>query len=79
MNYNYNFYTIFGKKLMEYSGNLSRQSAITLGPAAFGELDFFNRQLSESLYDLYLIGLYEAVDPDILDVNELEQLLHAAE
>ena len=79
MNYNFNFYTIFGKKLMDYSGNLSRQSAITLGPAAFGELDFFNRQLSESLYDLYLIGLYEAVDPDILDVNELEQLLHAAE
>ena len=42
-----------------------------------GRLD--NRQLSENLYDLYLIGLYEAVDPDILDVNELEQLLHAAE
>ena len=79
MNYNYNFYTIFGKKLMDYSVNLSRQSAIALGPAAFGELDFFNRQLSESLYDLYLIGLYEAADPDVLDVNELQQLLYSAE
>jgi hypothetical protein len=76
LNYNYNFYTVFGKKLMDYADSLSRQSDITLGPSAFGELDFFSRRLSDSLYDLYLIGLYEAVDPNQLDVNELEQILH---
>jgi hypothetical protein len=42
--YDYNFYTVFGKKLMDYSDTLAQQSSITLGPSAFGELDFFNRR-----------------------------------
>ncbi|MGD9080317.1 MAG: hypothetical protein PVG96_13300 [Desulfobacterales bacterium] len=75
--YNYNFYTVFGKKLMDYSDNLTQQSSITLGPSAFRELDFFNRYLSESLYDLYYIGQEEAIDPAHLDLNELEQVLNS--
>jgi glycogen debranching enzyme len=74
-NYNFNFYTVFGKKLMDYADNLARQSSISLGPSAFGELDFFNRRLSEDLYDLYLAGQDKAIDPNYLDVNELEQTL----
>ena len=73
--YNYNFYTLFGKKLMDYSDRLAEQSAIPLDSAAFGELDFFNRRISESLYDLYQIGQEEAIDPNHLDVDELEQIL----
>ena len=77
--YNYNFYTLFGKKLMDYSDSLARQSVITLGPSAFGELDYFNRELSESLYDLYRVGQDEAIDPGYLDVDELEQILNASD
>ncbi|MGD2095931.1 MAG: hypothetical protein PVG35_00030 [Desulfobacterales bacterium] len=76
--YNYNFYTLFGKKLMDYSDSLTRQSAITLGPSAFGELDYFGRELSESLYDLYRAGQDEAIDPAYLDLAELEQILNAS-
>ncbi len=77
--YNYNFYALFSKKLMDYSDSLARQSAITLGPSAFGELDYFNRELSESLYDLYRVGQDEAIDPGYLDVDELEQILNASD
>ena len=77
LKYNYNFYTVFGKKLMDYSDTLARQSAITLGPSAFGELDFFNRQMSESLYDLYQVGQDEDINPTHLDLDELEQVLHS--
>jgi hypothetical protein len=73
--YNYNFYTLFGKKLMDYSDSLAEQSDIPLDSAAFGELDFFNRRISESLYDLYQVGQDEAIDPNHLDVDELEQIL----
>ncbi len=73
--YNYNFYTLFGKKLMDYSDSLAEQSDIPLDSAAFGELDFFNRRISESLYDLYQIGQEEAIDPNHLDVDELEHIL----
>ena len=73
--YNYNFYTLFGKKLMDYSDSLTEQSAIPLDSAAFGELDFFNRRISESLYDLYQVGQGEAIDPNHLDIDELEQIL----
>jgi hypothetical protein len=38
-------------------------------------LDFFNRRISESLYDLYQVGQQEAIDPNHLDVDELEQIL----
>lgn len=73
--YNYNFYTLFGKKLMDYSDSLAEQSDIPLDSAAFGELDFFNRRISESLYDLYQVGQEEDIDPNHLDVAELEQIL----
>jgi hypothetical protein len=75
--YNYNFYTVFGKKLMDYSDTLAQQSSITLGPSAFGELDFFNRRLSDSLYDLYQVGQCEAINPSNLDLDELEQVLYS--
>ncbi len=73
--YNYNFSTLFGKKLLDYTDTLTQQSDIPLGLAAFGELDFFNRRISESLYDLYQVGQDEAIDPNYLDVVELEQIL----
>ena len=77
--YNYNFYTLFGKKLMDYSDSLAEQSAIPLDSAAFGELDFFSRRISESLYDLYQVGQDEAIDPNRLDVDELKQILYPIE
>ena len=76
--YNYNFYTLFGKKLMDYSNSLAEQSAIPLDSAAFGELDFFYRRISESLYDLYRVGQDQAADPNHLDVDELERILNAS-
>jgi hypothetical protein len=75
--YNYNLYTVYGKKLMDYSDTLAQQSSITLGPSAFGELDFFNRRLFDSLYDLYQVGQDEAIDPSHLDIDELERFLHS--
>jgi hypothetical protein len=33
--------------------------------------------MSEDLYDLYLAGQDNAIDPDYLDVDELEQILYA--
>ncbi len=75
LEYNYNFYTLFGKKLMDYADKLAGQSAIPLGPSAFGELDFFNRQLLESLADLYEVGQTADIHPHYLDVSELEHLL----
>ena len=73
--YNYDLYTVYGKKLMEYSDSLARQSAITLAPSAFGELDYFNRLMFESLYDLYEVGQYERIDPKDLDLEELERVI----
>ncbi len=74
--YNYNFYTLFGKKLMDYSDSLAEQSAIPLDSSAFGELDFFNRRMSESLYELYLVGQEEDINPNYLDLDELERILN---
>lgn len=76
--YNFNLYAVYGKKLMDYSDTLTRQSSITLGPLAFGELDFFNRRLYDQLYDLYRVGQDEAIDPSRLDLNELEQVLYSS-
>lgn len=76
--YNFNLYSVYGKKLMDYSDTLTRQSSITLGPLAFGELDFFNRRLYDRLYDLYQVGQDEAIDPSRLDLNELEQVLYSS-
>ena len=75
--YQYSLYIVFGKKLMDYSETLARQSAIALGPAAFGELDFFNRRLYDSLYDLYVVGQEEAIDSSQLDLDELEKFLYS--
>jgi len=60
---------------MDYSDLLAHQSSIALEPSAFGELDFFNRQLYDNLFDLYQVGQDEAIDPSHLDLDELEQLL----
>jgi len=73
--YNYDLYTVYGKKLMDYSDSLARQSAITLAPSAFGELDFFNRRMFESLYDLYEVGQDASIAPTDLDLNELERVI----
>jgi hypothetical protein len=77
IDYNYNFYIVFGKKLMEYADTLAQQNLITLAPSTLGELDFFNRRLAESLYDLYLLGHYEALDSRHLDLNELERVIYS--
>jgi hypothetical protein len=77
LKYNYNFYTVFGKKLMDYSDTLAQQSSITLGPSAFGELDYFKRRMSERLYDLYQVGQDDAINPADLDLDELEQVLQS--
>jgi hypothetical protein len=63
---------------MDYSDRLTEQSAIPLESSAFGELDYFNRELSESLYDLYRAGQDETIDPRYLDVDELEQILNTS-
>ncbi len=75
--YNFNLYSVYGKKLMNYADTLAQQTSIALGPLAFGELDCFNRRLYESLYDLYQAGQDEAIDPSQLDLNELEQVLYS--
>jgi hypothetical protein len=62
---------------MDYSDTLAQQSSITLGPSAFGELDFFNRRLSDNLYDLYQAGQYDSINPSHLDIDELEQALYS--
>ena len=75
LRYNYDLYTVYGKKLMEYSDSLAQQSSIALAPSDFGELDYFNRRMFESLYDLYEIGHYETIDPKDLDIEELERII----
>ena len=74
--YDYNLYTVFGKKLMDYADNLTQQSVITLGPTVLGELDYFNQQLYENLFDLYEVGQNEAIDPSKLNLDELEHVLY---
>ncbi len=75
--YNYNLYTIYGQKLMDYSDTLAQQSSIALGPSAFGELDFFYRKMFDSLHDLYQVGQDAAIDPSQLDIDELEKVLYS--
>jgi len=60
--YNYHFYVVFGKKLLDYADYLARQSLIPLAPSALGELDFFNRRIEQRLK-----WLEEAVDLDNID------------
>ena len=75
--YNYNIYMVFGKKLMNYSDTLAKQSSIYLDPSTLGELDYFNRRLSQSFYDLYLVGLNENISSTHLDLEQLEQDIHS--
>ena len=76
-NYNYNIYMVFGKKLMTYSDALAQQSSIYLDPSTLGELDYFNRRLSQSFYDLYQVGLNETINSTHLDLEQLEQDIHS--
>jgi hypothetical protein len=62
-----------GKKLMDYSNTLSQQSSIYLDPSTLGELDYFNRRLSQIFYDLYQVGLNETISSTHLDLEQLEQ------
>ena len=75
--YNYNIYMVFGKKLMTYSDALAQQSSIHLDPSTLGELDYFNRRLSQSFYDLYQVGLNETISSTHLDLEQLEQDIHS--
>jgi hypothetical protein len=61
---------------MNYADLLTQQSAIPLGPREFGELDFFNRQLFDQIYDLYMVGQSGAIDPAVLNFEELERVLN---
>ncbi|MBW1864100.1 MAG: hypothetical protein JRI64_00345 [Deltaproteobacteria bacterium] len=71
--YNYNFYIVFGKKLMNYADALARQPLIPLAPSALGELDFFSRKISQSLLQLYEAGGHGNIDSTLLDMEALEQ------
>ena len=71
--YNYNFYIVFGKKLMNYADTLARQSLIPLAPTALGELDFFSRRIARSLVQLYEAGGQGNIDSTLLDMETLEQ------
>ena len=76
LTYNYNIYIVFGKKLMQYADMLARQSMVPLAPSARGELDFFYRRLSETLFNLYEIGKHESISPTHLDFEALERDVH---
>jgi hypothetical protein len=71
--YNYNFYIVFGKKLMNYADTLAGQSMLPLAPPALGELDFFSRRIAQSLVQLQEAGGEGSIDPALLDVEALEQ------
>ena len=71
--YNYNFYIMFGKKLMNYADTLGRQSMLPLAPPAIGELDFFSRRIARSLDQLQEAGGQGSIDPSLLDMEALEQ------
>ena len=75
--YNYNLYTLYGEKLMNYSDSLTRQTSIPLGTSVYGELDFFNRQLLDRIYDLYFAGQSGVLDPASLNLDELEEVLNS--
>jgi hypothetical protein len=71
--YNYNFYIVFGKKLIDYADTLAEQSLIPLAPSALGELDFFSRRLAQSLVQLHEAGSQGLMDSTILDMEALER------
>jgi len=71
--YNYNFYIVFGKKMMNYADTLARQSMIPLAPSAIGELDFFSRRMARSLVQLQEAGGQGNIDSTLLDMETLER------
>ncbi|MDX2447361.1 MAG: hypothetical protein QNK29_09230 [Desulfobacterales bacterium] len=71
--YNYNFYIVFGKKLINYADTLARQSLIPLAPLALGELDFFSRRINQGLVQLYEAGGQGNIDSTLLDMDTLGQ------
>jgi len=71
--YNYNFYIVFGKKLIDYADSLAGQTMIPLAPSAFGELDFFRRRIGQSLIQLHEAGSQSQIDARILDMEVLER------
>ena len=71
--YNYNFYIVFGKKLINYADTLARQSLVPLAPSALGELDFFSRRMSQSLVRLYEAGDQGILDSTLLDMDAFEE------
>lgn len=70
--YNYNFYVVFGIKLINYAEMLARQSLIPLAPSARGELDFFSRRMTQSLVQLYEASDQGSIDATHLDMQALE-------
>mgnify|MGYP001819077580 FL=1 len=70
---NYNFYIVFGKKLINYADTLARQSLVPLAPSALGELDFFSRRMSQSLVRLYEAGDQGILDSTLLDMDAFEE------
>ena len=74
--YNYNFYIVFGKKLINYADTLARQSLIPLAPQALGELDFFSRRITQGLVQLYEAGGQGNIDSTLLDMETLTQDAH---
>ena len=70
--YNYNFYIVFGKKLINHADTLARQSLVPLAPSALGELDFFSRRMTQSLVQLYEAGGQGNIDSTRLDMEILE-------
>ncbi|NNL78452.1 MAG: hypothetical protein HKO68_19150 [Desulfobacterales bacterium] len=77
INHNFNIYMVYGKKLIAYSDALVQQSSISLAPSAFGELDFFSRRLSQSLFDLYQVGQSDIISSTHLDLEELERNIYS--
>jgi hypothetical protein len=71
--YNYNFYIVFGKKLIDYADSLAEQTMIPLAPSALGELDFFSRRIGQSLIQLHDAGSQSLIDESILDMEVLER------
>ena len=71
--YNYNFYIVFGKKLINYADTVERQSLVPVAPSALGELDFFSRRMSQSLVRLYEAGDQGILDSTLLDMEAFEE------
>jgi hypothetical protein len=77
IHHNFNIYMVHGKKLIDYSDALVQQSSIPLAPSAFGELDFFSRQLLQTFFDLYQVGQSKTISSTHLDLGTLQQAIHA--